>query len=104
MLTPPSSSLYTIQGVTGSTYKETEPLLRGQNDIESEPDSRVVNKKCISKDTLKTFLTAVCLWLAYLFVSADYSLLAPFFPGEVIISIIVIHCLTIDVCCGNFKY
>lgn len=79
---------YTVQTVTSLSEDkdgEREPLLglRRDKDTESEVESRVVNKKSISKNNLKKFVTAVCLWLAYLFVSAAYSLFGPFFPGEV---------------------
>jgi len=62
---------------------EKDPLL---NSPTPSLDEDIKDVKCtdrFSKDKVRNLVTAACLWMGYLIVSAAYSLLGPFFPGEV---------------------
>ena len=64
-----------------NSYKaaSTEPEEKSPSQIHQKVHV-VVNRKC----NWKNIITVVCLWLTYLFINANYSLIGPLFPSEVI--------------------
>ena len=52
--------------------------------ISNPTHESVTVSRALLKCKWKNITTAVCLWLTYLFINVNYSLIGPLFPSEVI--------------------
>ena len=69
-----------INVVISEELEEKRPLL---SQPESEGSGEDKKERKFTKDNVKKLFILVALWLAYLFISAAYSVIAPFYPIEV---------------------
>ena len=55
-----------------------------EEDSPNQTHENVTVNRELSKCNCKNVVTVICLWLTYLFISVNYSLIGPLFPSEVI--------------------
>ena len=88
---PSIGSLRGINPDVNSTIDESDPLLLSHRVIPSSSSGRKRCCRC-SRKQIRNIITLLTIWIAYLLISAAYSIIAPFYPQEVGI-VFLIHVL-----------